>query len=177
MLNTLIVTFALLGSPAAQIEKRTCDHPAPPEGMHYVCYPKDSCDCRLEKDASDNGLAESGAATEADTPCSSATLKYFVAPAYPPAARTAKKQGTVNAHLTVDATGKPQVKIQSGDPQLAEAVVAALDKWRFTLRGQTQTITATFTFAIAGDASDAMRTTVAGSSPFNLVISASPPLH
>lgn len=178
MLNILLVTFALLGSPGPQLEKRACDHPAPPEGMHYVCSPKDTCDCHLERNSSEVNEEKRALATATDdTSCASASLKYFVAPAYPPEARASKKQGTVTARITVDASGTPQVKIESGDPQLAESVVSALQKWRFTPAAQPHTITATFTFAIAGDATEAMRTTVAGSSPLNLVISVSPPLH
>lgn len=173
--KAVVLTFALLASSAAQVEKRTCDHPVPPAGMRYVCPPNDSCDCRLE---SSEGGPENDDVTASDTAsCPSATLKYFVAPAYPLAARAAKKQGTVTARLTVDASGKPQVKIEFGDPQLAESVVAALHKWRFAPAEKPRTISAIFTFAIAGDATDAMHTTVAGSSPLNMVISASPPLH
>jgi TonB family protein len=178
VINVLILAFALLGNPPRQFEKRSCDHPAPPEGMHYVCSPKDSCDCRLERDSSEGGSADGARASSTDaTPCASAGLKYFVAPAYPPAARAGKKQGSVTAHITVDASGTAQVKIESGDPQLAESVISALQKWRFTPAEPPRTVTATFTFAIAGEATDAMRTTVAGSSPLNLVISVSPPLR
>ena len=178
MLKNLVLLFAFVGCSAAQVEKRTCDHAAPPEGMHYVCSPKDSCDCRLERDSSGGGLPDGAreSSTEA-APCASAGLKYFVAPAYPPAARAAKKQGTVTARMTVNASGTAQVKIESGDPQLAESVVSALQKWRFAPAEQPRTVTATFTFAIAGDATEAMRTTIAGSSPLNLVISVSPPLR
>ena len=178
MINVLILAFALLGNPPRQIEKRTCDHAAPPEGMHYVCSPKDSCDCRLERNSSEEGAAEGARESSADAAaCASAGLKYFVAPAYPPAARARKKQGTVTVRLTVDASGTAQVKIEAGDPQLAESVLSALQKWRFAPAEHPRTVTATFTFAIAGDATEAMRTTVAGSSPLNLVIAASPPLH
>jgi TonB family protein len=177
MVKAWILTFAVLGTSAAQVGKRTCDHAAPPEGMQYVCSPKDSCDCRLEKISSESGSTDGTPAVPDTAPCAAATLKYFVAPAYPPAARVARKQGTVSARLSVGATGIAEVKIESGDPQLAESVTSALNKWRFASAEQPRTISATFTFAIAGDATDAMRTTVAGSSPFNLVISVSPPLR
>jgi TonB family protein len=176
-MKTAFLFFLLLTMPAFQIQKRTCDHPAPPEGMHYVCSPTDSCDCQLERISSESGSTDGTPAAPDTNPCAAATLKYFVAPAYPSAARAAKKQGTVTARLSVDATGMAQVKIVSGDPQLAESVISALNKWRFVPAQQPRTIHATFTFAIAGDATDAMRTTVAGSSPFNLVISVSPPLR
>ena len=176
MLKMIVVFFTLLGISSAQVEKRICDHPAPPEGMHYVCSPTDSCDCRLERISSESGSTDGTPAPADTTPCAAVSLKYFVAPAYPLAARAARKQGTVRVRLSVEATGMAQVKIESGDPQLAESVISALNKWRFAPE-QPHTGTATFTFAIAGDATDTMRTTVAGSSPFNLVISASPPLR
>jgi TonB family protein len=175
VLKSIVLLFALLNVGMAQVEKRTCDHAAPPEGMHYVCSPKDSCDCRLEK----NSLWETPGASEApkpgNAPCAAASVKYFVAPAYPQAARAVKKQGTVTARLTVQAAGMPQIQIESGDPVFAESVTSALQKWRFAESERPRVVRVTFTFAIAGDATDSMRTTVAGSSPFNLVISASPP--
>ena len=178
VVTTLILTFTLLGSAEAQVEKRTCDHAAPPQGMHYVCNPKDTCDCHLERNSEESNDTEGRAVSHSDeVSCGSATLKYFVAPAYPPAARAARKQGTVTARLTVGTAGTAEVKIESGDPQLAESVLAALEKWRFAPAEQPHTITAIFTFAIAGDATEAMRTTVAGSSPLHLVISVSPPLR
>ena len=145
--------------------------------MHYVCNPKDSCDCRLERTRESNDSEGRPASHRDEVSCDSATLKYFVAPAYPPAARAARKQGTVTAQLTVGPAGTAEVKIESGDPQLAESVIATLEKWRFAPAEQPHTLTAIFTFAIAGDATDAMRTTVAGSSPLHLVISVSPPLR
>ena len=177
MVKALVLMFALLGSAAAQVEKRTCDYAVPPQGMHYVCNPKDSCDCRLERTQESTDTEGRPASHRDEVPCDSATLKYFVAPAYPPAARAVKKQGTVTAKLTVGTAGTAEVKIESGDPQLAESVIAALEKWRFATAEQRHTITAVFTFAIAGDATEAMRTTVAGSSPLHLVISVSPPLR
>ena len=177
MIKTILLMFALLASAGAQVEKRTCDHAVPPQGMHYVCNPKDSCDCRLERTQESNDTEGQPARHSDEVSCGSATLKYFVAPAYPPAARAAKKQGTVTAKLNVNTAGMAEVKIESGDPQLAESVIATLEKWRFAPAEQPHTINAVFTFAIAGDATEAMRTTVAGSSPLHLVISVSPPLR
>jgi TonB family protein len=177
VLKALIVAFALLSSSAAQVEKRNCDHPAPPEGMHYVCSPKDSCDCRLERDSSEIRESSGTAATSSADSCSPAGLRYFVVPAYPPAARAARKQATIKAQLTVGASGTAEVKIESGNPAFDEAVLDALRKWRFASGEKLRTLKATFTFAIAGDATDSMRTTIAGSSPLNLVISVSPPLR
>jgi TonB family protein len=172
MLKLLSLTLIVLVSSGFQIQKRTCDHPAPPEGMHYVCAPQNPCDCRLARDSSeDDGSPTAPAASE---PCSAANVKYFVAPAYPETARKAGKQATVTAQLTVDNSGIAQVKIESGDPIFAEAVQAALRKWRFAPSAAGQTLTATFTFALAGNPAEHITTTVSGGSPLNLVISAPP---
>ena len=174
----LSLTFFLLASAAFQVQKRNCDHPAPPEGMHYVCAAQDSCDCRLERDQSENGEAPASAATTpAAEPCSSSNLKYFVAPAFPATARQARKQGTVAAQLVVDTSGTATIEIKSGDAAFAAPVLAALKKWRFAPSVASKTLTATFTFALAGNPTENATTTVSGSSPFNLVIAATPPLR
>jgi TonB family protein len=182
MFNLLALILALFQSFAFQIQKRTCDHPAPPEGMHYVCAPQDSCDCHLERDRSEEGQSDNGgvsasSATSAFEPCSARDLKYFVAPAYPRAARQAKKQGTVTAQLVVDTSGTATVKIESGDLAFSEQVVTALKKWRFAPSNAQKTLAATFTFALAGEPTEYASTTVSGSSPLNLVIAATPPLR
>jgi len=100
-----------------------------------------------------------------------------VAPNYPAAARQARKQGTVTARLLVDTSGAAQVKIDSGDSAFAEQVLIALKKWRFSPSTVTKTLTATMTFALAGDPTEHISTTVSGSSPLNLVIAATPPLR
>lgn len=173
MSKLLPLTLLVLATAGFQIQKRTCDHPAPPEGMHYVCAPQNACDCRLEKDASED--ENSPAAPTAGEPCSGERVKYFVAPAYPETARKAGKQGTVTAQLTVDSSGSAQVKIESGDPAFAGAVETALHKWRFAAAAAGQTLTATFIFALAGNPAEHITTTVSGASPLNLVISAPPP--
>jgi len=130
------------------------------------------CALRLEKDSSeDEGSPAPPAAIE---PCSADKVKYFVAPAYPETARKAGKQGTVTALLTVENRGIAQVKIESGDPAFTAAVQTALHKWRFAPSATGQTLTATFTFALAGNPTEHISTTVSGASPLNLVISAPP---
>jgi TonB family protein len=169
-----LVVFAIFAFPT---QKRTCDHPAPPEGMHYVCDPQNSCDCRLEKDRAETAVASAGSATPTAELCSSSDLKYFVAPAYPAAARRARKQGTVTAQLAVDTSGTATVKIESGDAAFAEQVMSALKKWRFAPAASPKALTAIFTFALAGDPTENVVTTVSGSSPLNLVIAATPPVR
>jgi TonB family protein len=169
MLRFLSLTVIVLVCAGFQIQKRTCDHAAPPEGMRYVCAPQNPCDCRLEKDSSED--EGSPAAIE---PCSADKVKYFVAPAYPETARKAGKQGMVTALLAVENPGIAQVKIESGDPALTGAVQTALQKWHFAPSAAGQTLTATFTFALAGNPTEHISTTVSGASPLKLVISASP---
>jgi TonB family protein len=178
MFKLLPVTLLVLATAGFQIQKRTCDHPAPPEGMHYVCAPENTCNCHLEKDAAENEepTANPGSAAE-NQPCSADKVKYFVVPAYPEAARKARKQATITAHLTIQSSGAANVDIESPDSAFAEAVRAALHKWRFAPSATGETLTATFTFALAGNPSDRIFTTVSGASPLNLVISAPPPLH
>jgi TonB family protein len=175
MLRFLSLTLIVLVCAGFQFQKRSCDHPAPPEGMHYAYAPQNPCDCRLEKDAAEEEA--SPATTAANEPCLAENVKYFVAPAYPDTARKAGKQGTVTAGLTVENSGDAQVKVDSGDPVFAEAVRTALRKWRFASSAAGKTFTATFTFALAGGSAEHISTTVSGASPLNLVISASPPVR
>lgn len=181
MFKSLWLIAILFLSPAFQIQKRTCDHPAPPEGMHYICNPQNACDCRLERDSQEaqedsTAPATPPAASPAE-PCSAEKVKYFVVPPYPAEARKARKQGTVTVQLTVDRPGAAIVEIEAGAPVFAEPVRMALKKWRFAPSAESQTLTATFTFAIAGNPTEHMSTTVSGSSPLNLVIAATPPVR
>src|SRR5438270_10114773 len=175
MLRFLSLTLIVLVCAGFQIQKRSCDHPAPPEGMHYVCAPQNPCVCRLDKASSeDEGSPDSPAAIE---PCSADKVKYFVAPAYPETARKAGKQGTVTALLTVENRGIAQVKIESGDPAFTAAVQTAIHKWRFAPSATGQTLTATFTFALAGNPTEHISTTVSGASPLIWLYPALPDNH
>jgi TonB family protein len=137
----------------------------------------------LERDRSEDGQSDndeasaSTSATPAGEPCTASDLKYFVAPAYPAPARKARKQGTVTAKLVVDTSGTVRVAIESGGTAFSEQVVTALKKWRFVPSGSRKTLTAAFTFALAGDPSEHRSTTVRGSSPLNMIITATPPLR
>jgi len=178
MPKILPLTLLVLWSAAFQIQKRTCDHPAPPEGMHYKCAPQNACDCHLEKDAAEDEARTANAGSAAENqPCSADKVKYFVVPAFPEPARKARKQATITARLAIESSGTAQVEIESADPAFAEAVRAALHKWRFAPTAAGKTLAASFTFTLAGDPSDCNSTTVSGASPLNLVISAPPPLR
>ena len=171
------LSFLLLSGLSMQVQKNPCDHPTPPEGMRYVCAPRDSCNCRLEKDeAEDHESAANPNSSPADEVCLSKSLMHFVAPAYPAAAREVRKQGTVKAQLVVDASGQVTIKLESGEATFTEPVVVALKNWRFAPSASPQTFTATFTFALAGNPTANAITSVSGSSPLNLVITATPPL-
>src|ERR1700741_2755169 len=178
MLKAFPVTLLVLATAGFQIQKRACDHPAPPEGMHYVCAPENACNCHLDKDAAENeGLAANAGSAAENQPCSADEVQYFVVPAFPEPARRARKQATIKARLEIESSGTAKVEIEAADPAFAEAVRAALDKWRFAPAAAGKTLTASFPFALAGDPSDRISTTVSGGSPLNLVISAPPPLR
>jgi TonB family protein len=175
MFKPFVLTLLVLATSRFQIQKRMCDHPAPPEGMHYVCAPHNACDCHLEKDsAADHSPA---AAPQAEhQACSGDKVTYFVVPVYPESARKARKQATVTAHLTIETSGAADAEIESGDAALVESVRTAVAKWRFAPSAAGETLTATFTFALAGNPGRPAAT-VSGASPLRLVISAPPPLR
>jgi protein TonB len=55
-----------------------------------------------------------------------------VAPVYPPVARQMKLSGAVQVEAAVSDDGSvAEVKVMSGNPVLAQAVVQAVKKWRF----------------------------------------------
>jgi TonB family protein len=174
--NFLSLTLVLFAHFAFQAQRRTCDHAAPPAGMHYVCAQGDSCNCHLEEDQPDrDGSGGTSSRIPRVEPCVSSSVKYFVVPAYPEAARRARKQGVVTARLAVLASGVAEVSIESGDPVFAELVVEALKKWKFAPTGPPQEITATVAFMLTGNPTKEAVTTVSGSSPLDLVITATPP--
>ena len=175
MFKPLALTLLVLVTAGFQIQKRLCDHPAPPEGMHYVCAPQNACDCHLEKDAVENE-APATASPAQNQPCSADKVTYFVVPAYPESARRAGKQATVTARLTIESSGAAHVEIESGDAALVESVRTAVAKWRFAPSAAGETLTATFTFTLAGNPGGPAAT-VSGASPLKLVISAPPPLR
>jgi TonB family protein len=178
VLSLISLALVLLASPAFQAQRRTCDHAAPPAGMHYVCDPRDSCSCHLEKDQPENDeTAGDPSAIPAAQSCAASNLKYFVAPVYPAQARRARKQGAVKAQLTVGPSGSAQIRIESGDPPFAKQVGEALKKWKFAPADPPQVLTVNITFTLAGNPSEDAVTTVSGTSPLELVITASPPLQ
>jgi TonB family protein len=178
VLCLISLALVLLASPAFQAQRRSCDHAAPPPGMHYVCDPGDSCSCHLEKDQPENDeTAGNTSVIPAASSCTASNLKYFVAPVYPAQARRARKQGVVTAQLTVGSSGRARIRIESGDPTFAKQVAEALKKWKFAPADPPQALTVSITFTLAGNPSENAVTTVGGTSPLELVITASPPLQ
>jgi len=178
MCNVLSVALVLFAHLAFCAQRRTCDHAAPPAGMHYVCTQGDPCNCHLEEDQPDKGEAVGNSARVPTVePCASRSVKYFVAPAYPVTARLTRKQGVVTARLVIDGSGVAEVTIESGDPVFAQPVVEALRQWKFAPSEPRQEATATFTFVLTRTPTKEAVTTVSGSSPLELVITASPPLR
>jgi TonB family protein len=174
VLRMIFLCLILFTSPASQAQQRNCDHAAPPPGMHYVCDPANPCNCHLEEDQLES---EKTAKKPPTTPCVSDLVKYFVVPNYPTELWRKKKQGTVKLQLTVGSTGTAVVKLESGDAPFADEVTEALKKWKFVPTNPPQTLSVSVTFMLAGTPSADLVTTVSGTSPLELVISATPPLR
>jgi TonB family protein len=142
--------------------------------MRWVCSAEDPCDCHLvpagsgDQDLDDAGKRDSSAAVAQGITCH---IDFFVVPAYPVAARKARKQGSVSAILVLSTEGTVQeVRIQSGDPELAKAARLALQQWRFTPRGGLQSIPVYVKFALSENPAGS----VTGTSLLNLVVTAQP---
>jgi TonB family protein len=62
----------------------------------------------------------------------SAKLRTKVAPRYPQAAKEARVQGQVKLEATIDKAGKvANLKLLSGDPELADAAIKAVSQWEY----------------------------------------------
>jgi TonB family protein len=172
------LALALLVNLALQHQQPTCDLAAPPPGMHYICANPNSCDCRLVADDTSGEESQNASPIPVSnaSSCTADKVKYFVAPDYPPRALHAAKQGTVIATLAINPSGDvDEVKIHSGDPLLDGSVIETLKMWKFVTSGAAQSVDVSVTFAFAGDTvTKPVASTVSGSSPLNLVITASP---
>ncbi|MGC2196308.1 MAG: energy transducer TonB [Terriglobales bacterium] len=172
------VLLFMLGMPPQVKHPQACDHAAPPQGMRWVCASENPCDCHLEPIASEAN-ADRDPADTTSKPYSHATpgpgvacrIAFFVIPGYPEAAREGQKQGIVSASLILTADGKvEQVRIQSGDPQLAAAVRSAFQQWRFMPGKPSETIPVSVKFVL----SDSPSGSVTGTSLLNPVVTAPP---
>jgi TonB family protein len=176
--NLAPLALALLTGLALPHQQPSCDLAGPPPGMHYVCAKTNSCDCQLVADDPDGDEPQNASPIPAprSSSCSADKVKYFVAPDYPRQALREAKQGTVVATLTIDSRGDVnEVKVRSGDPLLRGSVIETLKKWKFATSGAAQSIDVSVTFALGGDTvTKHVGATVSGSSPLNLVITATP---
>ena len=167
----------LLGMPLGmQLQGKhpgACDHAAPPLGMRWVCADNNACDCRLVangpggEENSGKSVTKPGSSTT--QPCLACRVRYFAIPGYPDAARVAKKQGVVSATLVLTPEGEVKnVRIESGDAQLATAVTPALSTWRFTGANREESIPVSVKFVLSEHADVA----VSGASVLNAIVTA-----
>lgn len=164
----------IAGMPLQVKQPQACDHAAPPAGMQWICSSQNPCECHLAPSGSHDRLDEGiskAPSSDASAGCVSCRIVSFAIPAYPEAARRGQKQGIVTASLVLNADGTVnEVRIESGDPQLAGAVEAALRQWRFTPGGRAETIPVSVQFVLAEDVAGG----VTGKSLLNTVVIAKP---
>jgi TonB family protein len=138
--SILFFILAILCTPNANAQaapeksKIICDHAAPPRGMHWVC--KSQCDCHLEGKLKndEDGLAPVGkeSANSSTDPCQAVVALAF-APEYPAIARANRMTGRVLIRVEIDMEGNVQeASLEKGHPQLAEAAIKAVRRWRFS---------------------------------------------
>ena len=87
---------------------------------------------RNDKKSGAVGVAQESAPTRIRVGGSaqSAHLIKKVTPAYPPAAKQARIQGTVRLNVVINAAGYvTDVQVESGDPELTDAATAAVRQW------------------------------------------------
>jgi TonB family protein len=164
----------ILGIPLQVKQQKACEHAAPPTGMHWVCADNDPCECHLAAAASQDGQDDDSSKTLAQTSaasCLACRVAFFVIPGYPEEARRTQKQGMVSASLILSAEGGvEEVRIQSGDPQLASAVQSAYQQWRFTAGHRSETIPVSVKFVLEDNPTGS----VTGTSLLNAVVAANP---
>ena len=167
-----LVLFVFGTPPQRKPGPGACDHAAPPAGMRWSCAAESPCDCHLVPAGAGDQDRDEGGVRELSGPVAqrvSCRVDYFVVPTYPIAARKAQKQGTVSAMLILTAEGSVQeVRVTSGDPDLAHAASLALQHWRFAPGGRTESIPAYVKFVL----SDNPQGSVTGTSLLNLVVTA-----
>lgn len=174
-MNRLMIAGLLfiLGIPLQVKQQKACEHAAPPEGMHWVCANNDPCDCHLASIASQDEQDDdsSKAYQTRAASCLACRVEFFAIPGYPEEARRTQKQGMVSASLILSAQGGvEEVRIQSGDPQLASAVQSALQQWRFTPGNRSETIPVSVKFVLGDNPTGS----VTGTSLLNAVVTANP---
>jgi TonB family protein len=145
--------------------------------MRWVCADKNACDCRLVANGSggeeNSGKTVTKPGSSSTQPCLACRVRFFAIPAYPEAARVAKKQGVVSATLVLTPEGDVKnVRIESGDAQFFAAVTPALSTWRFTSGGRREeSIPVSVKFVL----SENTDVGVSGASLLNAVVTAQHP--
>jgi len=179
MTRAWISLVLVLGMPLAmQLQGKhpgACDHAAPPPGMRWMCADNNACDCRLVASGSggeeDSGKTVTKPGSSSTQMCIACRVRFFAIPAYPEAARVAKKQGIVSATLVLTPEGEVKnVRIESGDTQLAAAATAALRTWRFTGANREESIPVSVEFVL----SENTDVGVSGASLLNVIVVARP---
>ena len=164
----------ILGIPLQMKQQKACEHAAPPKGMHWVCANNDPCDCHLAATTSQDEQDDYSSKTYAQTTavsCLVCRVAFFAIPGYPEEARRTQTQGTVSASLVLTAEGGvEEVRIESGDPQLASAVQSAFQQWRFTPGNRSETIPVSVKFVLEDNPTGS----VTGTSLLNTVVTAKP---
>lgn len=170
-----MLALLMLCAPMQMKPPKSCEHAAPPPGTRWVCSNANACDCRLERanpEAQDEEGMSSPALSKSTEGCVACRISYFTIPAYPEAARLAHKQGVVSASLVIGADGSvEQVRVQSGDPQLADTVQSAFQQWHFQASGSSENIPVSVKFVL----SDAVGGSFTGTSLLNTVVTAKAP--
>ncbi len=108
---------------------------------------------------------------------SSASPKHIEPIRYPEVARLARRQGIVTAHVETDGEGKVVGVNVDGSPPLADAVVAALKQWRFSVEDGNKTVIV-FEFKLVGKPrwGDHAETFVTFDLPSKVTVVSQPPL-
>jgi TonB family protein len=164
----------VLGMPLQVKYPQACDHAAPPEGMHWACANENPCDCHLEANSSEGPDKDSVARPGPKNTAAeflACRVTYFALPAYPEEARQRQKQGIVSATLVLTADGTVQnVRVESGDPQLTDAVKSAFQQWRFVPGKRAESVPVSVKFVLSNDAGEV----ITGTSLLNPVVTATP---
>jgi len=87
-----------------------------------------------------SAAAAPGAQVRVPSDMAASHLKSSPAPQYPPAAQTARIQGNVILHISIDPLGNvTPLRVVRGHPMLVPAAIAAVNNWKYTpfvLNGQ-----------------------------------------
>jgi len=164
-----------------------CDRAPPPRGSHWVCdQPDRPCDCHLESNVPGRPIFGEGEAKPVQVPeqepttdagnCNQFAVQDFVAPVYPPRARTARIEGKVTIQARLDATGRVASMTSDGHPLLVAASEKSLRQWSFRKLATSDTLTLIFQFKLGAPGKHAPPVSkVTAHFPCQIEITAAPP--